>query len=144
MSFDVFRAQADEIAARCNDRTNKMLRAKRWPEAAKSLTLGQKELRNLKRDIAVAERELRSEFQAERTQLSGKGRFVGLLMPYKFRRIMSAGRGHARKRLAEGQQEAVLPYQRLRAAIDDLIADMDGMKFEIENGDLDDRATDLE
>lgn len=137
MSFGAFRAQADEIAERCNVRTNKMLRAKRWPEAAKSLTLGQKELRNLKRDVAVAERELRAAFQSERTQLSGKGRFIGVFMPYKFRRIMSAGRGHARQRLAEDQQDAVLPYQRLRAAIDDLIADMDSMKFEIENGDLD-------
>ena len=138
MSYDELKAQADEIADRCNERTNRMLQADKAKEAAESLTLGQKELRNLKRDISDEERELRGSFQAERLEVSGKGRFVGLFMPYKIRRMLSVSRGHARRKLSESRQDTLLPYQRLRAAIDDLIAEMDSMKFELQHGDLDD------
>ncbi len=133
MSYESLKAEADAIAERCNDRTNRMLEEGKPEEAVDAMTIAQKELRNLKRDIADAEREARAMLQAERTRISSQGRWVGIFLPSKMRRVMSASRGHQRRKVAETQQEVILPYQRLRSAVDDLIAEMDSMKFDIKN-----------
>lgn len=139
MDLQAIVAQAQRVITSTIDEANAALNRQEPKEAKRLLTSGQRVLRDLKREVANAERDMRAEFQAARLQIDRSGQVIGAFGGSKVRGVMARGRAMEKRSLAAKKASAADGYRRVKSTIDDFIAQLDGAKFKVDSAIAQDR-----
>jgi hypothetical protein len=100
-------------------------------EAKRLLTAVQRDLRELKRQAAEAERQLKLSAQGARAKTANSGQFIGMLGGGKTRSALARGRAVGRQSIAKQEAAALTPYRSVRAGIDRQIGVLETAKDRI-------------
>lgn len=101
-------------------------------EAKRVLASGQRELRDLKRQVGEAERDMRADFQAAKLKVSSAGQVVGAFAGAKARGAMARARAMEKRSMSAKQAGIVDGYRRVKSVLDDFISQLDGLKFKVD------------
>ena len=102
-------------------------------DAKRVLASGQRELRDLKREVTNAERDMRAEFQQSRLKIDRGGQVLGAFGGSKARGVLARGRAFDKRNLAANKAAVTDNYRRVKSIIDDFVAQLDNLKFRIDS-----------
>jgi hypothetical protein len=122
MAANEIAQEAAETARSAKARAKSYLTLGRFADAKRVLNDGQRHLRDLKREAAASEAEVRAWYRQERMNVNKSGQFVGLSSSSEARARAARRRQIARRDLAQGQHNDVEPYRRVKARIDELVS----------------------
>ena len=123
-------ARYQAIGHRAEDEGNRMLRADRPKDAIRVLTDAQRDLRDLKREVVEAERQIRLEATAARQRITSQSQ-ASAIFGKTVKRAVSQGAAAQKTSISQNQTRALAAYLPVKSAIDQLIADLARMKEEI-------------
>src|SRR5262249_10938235 len=135
-----FEREAAEAARSAKARAKSYLTLRRFADAKRVLTDGQRFLRDLKREVAAIEGEVRAWYRQERVSVKQRGQFAGLITSSESRARAARRRQIARRDLAQRQHDDIEPYRRVRTRIDEFVSSLDREKANIDRAKADSRA----
>lgn len=123
--------QAAQIARESASTANEALGRDDTRSAKAILTEGQRQLRDLKRQVAAAETNARAQFTEQRNSIAKQGQIVGAFSRSKVRGNLSRARGMQRRSVADRQAEVMAQFRATKAHIDDLVAQLAASKGQL-------------
>lgn len=100
-------------------------------EAKRVLTSGIRDLRDYKRELTEAERNIRAQAQDARLQNRASGQTLGMFVGSKGRGVLARGRAAGGRNISQQQAAMLQPYARAKMNIDSAIAGLDRAKAAI-------------
>jgi hypothetical protein len=131
--------RARDLLVQTAEDANARLEAGDPAGAKRIIAAAQRELRDVKRQVNDEQRIVREQFQQARLDINQQGQTLGMVAGSKARGVMARGRAYEKRALAQQQQDALTPYNNLKAAIDRSIADLDRDKFRIDEAVREDK-----